>query len=461
MKFEIAKGKTMAVVIAVLAAVLTTANADAGVPTPAQLWRGVVSRVKSLRTYRPNSVGKALDANAKQTLLVAVEQGRTVAEKVQQLLDAKKSGTPITDPAMRRLARSLESLSMTKGDKSPVTIADFAVQAIVARGLNQAVGPARLVGEEDATALRSFKNRRMRQAVVEAVRLVDPTISSHEVLAAIDMGNDKAKTGNHWTLDPIDGTKGFLRSGQYAISLGRIQNGQLDYGILASPNLSPNPAESPADIHRPGLIFMAEKGKGAQVIAGGDANATPQRLSMKPLGKRTLPMVARVEGSDASGLDNRTLGRILKRTMPVVAMDSASKYAAAVLHGGIYFRGGEPGGGKIWDHSAGVLVAQEAGMKVTDLDGKPLNFGLGIHLSQNRGILVAPPQVHKQVRDALSQIAASKSASMEATGANAANESPGSEVAAESRFARPKDGRGPVKSTLAATDSREPGIDER
>jgi 3'(2'), 5'-bisphosphate nucleotidase len=31
--------------------------------------------------------------------------------------------------------------------------------------------------------------------------------------------------GRHWTLDPVDGTKGFLRGGQYAICLALIEDG--------------------------------------------------------------------------------------------------------------------------------------------------------------------------------------------------------------------------------------------
>ena len=40
-----------------------------------------------------------------------------------------------------------------------------------------------------------------------------------------------------WTLDPIDGTKGFLRGEQYAVALALIVGGEVVVAALACPNL--------------------------------------------------------------------------------------------------------------------------------------------------------------------------------------------------------------------------------
>jgi len=40
-----------------------------------------------------------------------------------------------------------------------------------------------------------------------------------------------------WTLDPIDGTKGFLRREQYAIALAFIRDGRVELGVLGCPEL--------------------------------------------------------------------------------------------------------------------------------------------------------------------------------------------------------------------------------
>lgn len=40
---------------------------------------------------------------------------------------------------------------------------------------------------------------------------------------------------------------------------------------------------------------------------------------------------------------------------------------------------------KIWDHAAGVVVVEEAGGRVTDVYGKPLDFSQGRTLKENTG----------------------------------------------------------------------------
>src|SRR5205085_231075 len=42
-----------------------------------------------------------------------------------------------------------------------------------------------------------------------------------------------------WTLDPIDGTKGFLRGEQYCVCLALIRRGRVETGVLGCPNLAP------------------------------------------------------------------------------------------------------------------------------------------------------------------------------------------------------------------------------
>ena len=55
----------------------------------------------------------------------------------------------------------------------------------------------------------------------------------------------------------------------------------------------------------------------------------------------------------------------------------------------------------IWDHAAGMLVAQEAGAEITDIDGRPLDFSCGKGLSRNRGIICASPPFHARIVEAI------------------------------------------------------------
>jgi 3'(2'), 5'-bisphosphate nucleotidase len=66
-----------------------------------------------------------------------------------------------------------------------------------------------------------------------------------------------------WTLDPIDGTKGFLRGGQYAVCLALVVDAQVELGVIGCPNL-------PSDVSNPdgprGSIFVAVKGQGVEEV---------------------------------------------------------------------------------------------------------------------------------------------------------------------------------------------------
>jgi hypothetical protein len=66
-----------------------------------------------------------------------------------------------------------------------------------------------------------------------------------------------------WTLDPIDGTKGFLRGGQYAVCLALIENAQVQLGVMGCPNLLVDPLNQNGP---KGCIFVAVRGQGAQQV---------------------------------------------------------------------------------------------------------------------------------------------------------------------------------------------------
>jgi 3'(2'), 5'-bisphosphate nucleotidase len=55
----------------------------------------------------------------------------------------------------------------------------------------------------------------------------------------------------------------------------------------------------------------------------------------------------------------------------------------------------------IWDHAAGSIIVEEAGGRVTDLQGKVLDFSTGRKLAKNRGIIATNGQFHDQVLEAV------------------------------------------------------------
>ena len=58
----------------------------------------------------------------------------------------------------------------------------------------------------------------------------------------------------------------------------------------------------------------------------------------------------------------------------------------------------------IWDQAAGSIVITEAGGRVSDLDGRPLDFSHGRTLKRNRGILATNGHLHEAVLSALREL---------------------------------------------------------
>jgi 3'(2'), 5'-bisphosphate nucleotidase len=87
-------------------------------------------------------------------------------------------------------------------------------------------------------------------------------------------------------------------------------------------------------------------------------------------------------------------------------MDSQAKYGIVARGEAIlYLRVPSPSEPeyreKIWDHAAGFLIAEEAGGKVTDIRGDPLDFSSGVKMEKNHGILVSNGILHDRVLKAL------------------------------------------------------------
>jgi 3'(2'), 5'-bisphosphate nucleotidase len=293
---------------------------------------------------------------------------------------------------------------LEKKDRSPVTVADFGSQAIICRALHEAFADDPIIAEEDSEALRDPGNAGLRDRVVEHVNAVHNGADAEQVCQWIDYGGAKQYADRFWTLDPIDGTKGFLRKEQYAISLALIVEGRIEVAVLGCPNLPLDPTtDQPC-----GAVFTAVHGQGAFVRPIDDTDAAPQpiRVSGKDSFKQAR-FCESVESGHSSHSDAQAIARQLNIMHPPVRMDSQAKYAAVARgEAEIYLRLPTRADyvEKIWDHAGGVLIVTEAGGTVTDVNGKPLQFTHGATLQENRGVIVTNGVFHDRVLAAVSVV---------------------------------------------------------
>lgn len=313
-------------------------------------------------------------------------------------LSAAVRSVRIAGRVTRRLQESLRGSFLTKEDRSPVTVADYAAQALVS--LTLPVGEA-IVGEETAVALRGAAGKETLDKVVAAVRSELPEVTAADVRAAIDRCSDTGGArGRFWVLDPIDGTKGFLRGDQYAIALGLMEDGEVVGGVLGCPNL-PSPSGR-------GCLFVASRGRGACELPLEEERGTSRRIGVSAV--VASGDAAFCESAEAMHSDHDRHARIATRlgvTAPPVRMDSQCKYGAIARgDAAIYLRlpSSRTYREKIWDHAAGFIVVSEAGGAVTDAYGRRLDFSRGRTLDRNRGVVATNGLLHGAVLDAAAAV---------------------------------------------------------
>jgi 3'(2'), 5'-bisphosphate nucleotidase len=301
----------------------------------------------------------------------------------------------------RRIQSGMVVAGIEKPDRSPVTVADFCAQALVAGLLLERFPGEPLVAEERSRLLRDADGQGALDAVVRYLHTERPGANRPEILDWIDAGAGKP-ADRFWTLDPIDGTAGFLRHEQWVVALALIEQGQVVLGALACPHLN---AGLHPDADGPGSVLLAARGSGAWIAPAGSTDYRQLHTS-----DRRRPAQARVLGSVEPGhTDMHLMDRLLRRLdvqAPPIKMDSQAKYAmVAGGAGDMILRLLSPDRPdyreKIWDQAAGSLLVQEAGGRVTDLRGDALDFSTGSRLTANVGVLVSNGHLHAAALAAL------------------------------------------------------------
>ena len=336
-----------------------------------------------------------------------------------------------------------------KPDETPVTVADLACQALVTQALRQSLGDdVAVVGEEDDAVC--VADRTTSRAVAEAVErhggdgataveaLARRVCVDDESLDALDMRRDAAESTRrrrgkssvgsaparprYFVLDPIDGTKAFIRgvddpaSPQCAVGLARVDpaSGAPDLGVLGLPFWRGPPTRESEGV---GVVVAASKGGGCwykPLFSGEPDFASGWRRA------RTSNVAdvsaATVVTSEGERLENLPIGAALasetfggaSRAPREVRMGCGSlcKYAAVALDVAQVFVQHPPFDyalkgtrSMVWDHAAGIVCAVEAGAAVTDLLGGAVRLGDGEREVRafepgGGGILVAAAGIH-------------------------------------------------------------------
>ncbi|KAI5964547.1 MET22 [Candida theae] len=343
-----------------------------------------------------------------QVATLAVKRASILTKQLSDSISRAKSGT------------------ITKEDKSPVTIGDFASQAIINNAIKLNFPQDEIVGEEDSQDLQD--NSKLSSEVLSLITKVQQetseyddvigTLSNEEsVFKSIDFGNSEGGSkGRFWALDPIDGTKGFLRGDQFAVCLALIDQGKVVLGVIGCPNLCQYVESNEKHHGTVGGLYSAVTGHGSfysdLFLPGFKPLDQQERIHMSTRqSPKDLKVVEGVEKGHSShstqaqikdkiGFDQSTV------SAQTINLDSQVKYCLlASGQADIYLRLpiDDTYREKIWDHAAGNVLIYEAGGKVGDIHGTALDFSKGRYLN-SKGVIAGNSKIFGKVIDAVKDV---------------------------------------------------------
>lgn len=185
------------------------------------------------------------------------------------------------------------------------------------------------------------------RAEQEIIAVIHKAYPSHAIVAeesGLQEGDDC-----EWIIDPLDGTTNFLHGiPQYAVSIAMRENNKLQLGVVYDPFKEE--------------LFCASRGEGA-TLNNRRIRVSSQKDLQGSLIGTGLPY--RIDQELDTYL--ATLRALLAHTSGIRRAGSAALDLAYVAAG--RFDGFWEFGLNIWDIAAGVLLIQEAGGLVSDLDG--------------------------------------------------------------------------------------------
>ncbi|KAG7285063.1 hypothetical protein NEMBOFW57_009683 [Staphylotrichum longicolle] len=276
--------------------------------------------------------------------------------------------------------------SLAKPDKTPVTVADLAAQALLVAALHAAFPRDAILGEEDASALRAdpLLARRVWE-LVDGTRLDD---DGCEALLA--------RPGD------VDEMMRVIEGG------GR--GGGMDEWWCAE--------EKVHDAAGEGLMLSAVRGQGAVVRPLGTGTLREGRRVERGRGKVELRDVHFVDSQNSPATLTEKVRELAGRIGAAYPggtqmYSSHMRYAAMVLGGREYvqLRWPKPTKGpwSIWDHAGSQLIYTESGAgKVTDLAGNPVDFTTGNKLSKSWGVITADESIHGKILELVNEMRAAE-----------------------------------------------------
>lgn len=249
-----------------------------------------------------------------------------------------------------------------------------------ARHLSTAVRAAKIAGEilvERRGTVTVQLKENFKDLVTEADRLAEEAVNevllsafpSHGIVGE-ETGETRGNDGYRWFVDPLDGTTNYAHGlPLFGTSIALEKDGELLVGVVHLPVL--------------GDTYTAVKGRGAW------RNGMPLQVSSTDRLENSLLVTGfPYDLSPGRPTNFDHMGALIRRTRGVRLLGSAAidlLYVASGAFEAYWDLSNAP-----WDVAAGVLLVQEAGGTVTDMNGGELDL-------MNPRVLASNGHLHEQL----------------------------------------------------------------
>ncbi|MCI0459017.1 MAG: 3'(2'),5'-bisphosphate nucleotidase CysQ [Gemmataceae bacterium] len=178
-----------------------------------------------------------------------------------------------------------------------------------------------------------------------------------------------------WVIDPIDGTRGFARkNGEFSVMIGFVEQGQIAVGVVLQPV--------------PGRLTYAVRGQGCWK-RDSEAEPVPCRVTdVSELKLATLTQSHSTPGKRSRRLELLAPGRVVESYSAGIKLALVAR-GEADLYVNTYPEFHD------WDSCAGQILVEEAGGRVTGLNGEELRYGLP-GAAQRFGLLATNSRLHEE-----------------------------------------------------------------
>lgn len=216
-----------------------------------------------------------------------------------------------------------------------------------------------------------FEDNLVSKADLECEKKILSIIKSkypkHSIISE-ECGEKKTDSDYRWIIDPLDGTHNYLYGlDMFGVCVALQYKKEIIIGVIYLPNFN--------------QLYVAEKGKGAFLNG--------KRIHVSKTAKLKKAMLLYDGGLQRSKkIKLKALGKLIDSVFRVRILGAACVNLASIAAGNadIYTEHST----NPWDIGAGLLIVQEAGGKVTSLNGEK-------HSLKNEGFVASNGKLHKDI----------------------------------------------------------------